>query len=147
MRLSVRYLVAVFIFSLIWSALVSLHAAGHGPTTLTPPSAILYCLARSGLFFLAFSFLGVPMGWVCLSLYRATHHRSLLHCLLFGMLWGCGTMALLGVLLALGSFALSASGHEALNWPRALTTSALSGAVAGLVFWSLTPVSRRMATL
>lgn len=144
MRLSVRYFVAVFVFSLINSALVSLHAAGHGPT-LTPPSAILYCLARSGLFFLAFSFLGVPMGWVCLSLYRATHHRSLVHCVFFGVLWGCGTMGLLGLLLAFGSFSLSASGHEALNWTRALATSGLSGAVAGLVFWYLTPTSRRTA--
>lgn len=146
MRMGARYLVAVFIFSLTWSVLVSLHAAGHGPT-LTPPSAILYCLARSGLFFLTFAFLGVPMGWVCLSLYRATRHHSLLYCLFLGMLWGCGTMGLLGVLLTLGSFSLSASGHEALNWTRALTTSTLSGAVAGVVFWYLTPLSRRTAEL
>ncbi|GAN68715.1 hypothetical protein [Acetobacter orleanensis] len=138
MRLSTRYLVAVFMYSLICSALVSLHAAGHGPT-FTLPAGIFYCLARSLLFFLAFSFLGVPMAYVCLSLYRTARHHGILHCLLFGIMWGCGTLGVLAMLLTVSTLTLSASGHDILNWSRALGTSLVSSAIAGLVFWVLSP--------
>lgn len=90
MRLTARYLVAVCIFSLTCSALVSLYAARHG-LMLAVPAALLCWLGRSAL------------------------------------------------LLTLARFSLSASGHDAIAWGRAAATSGVGGALAGLVFWFLTP--------
>ncbi|WP_215762940.1 hypothetical protein [Acetobacter sp. P1H12_c] len=146
MRLGQRYFVTVLSYSFICSALVSLYGAGHGPT-LTPPAALLYCLGRSGLFFLVFVFLGVPMACLCLSLHRAlsrtSHHTTLPGCLLLGIIWACGTAALLGLLLAVASFSLSASGHALPDWNRILITNIAGGAAAGLVFWLASPAGER----